>query len=63
MRIYEDYGRLDAVETILIDILYLGKSSGWSAKSLEVLEDMKTVLADFNIVYTSDFNGEWELKK
>lgn len=63
MRIYENYDRLDAAEIIIIDILYLGKSSGWSAQSLETLDEMKNLLAKFNIVYTSDFNGEWELKK
>lgn len=39
------------------------KSTGWSGKTLDELESFKKALAPFNVVYTDDFTGTWEMKQ
>ena len=50
-----------AVSKILTDIVYKGESSGWSTNDLVLKKSVDDMLFKFNVVYTNDFTGTYEL--
>lgn len=50
-----------AVSKILTDIVYKGESSGWSTNDLVLKKSVDDILFKFNVVYTNDFTGTYEL--
>ena len=52
-----------AVVKILTDITYRGESSGWSTNDLTLKKVIDDKLFKFNVVYTNDFTGTYELNK
>lgn len=51
------------VSKILTDIVYKGKSSGWSSNNMIFKKSVDDMLFKFNVVYTNDFTGTYELNK
>lgn len=49
------------VSKILTDIAYRGESSGWSSNNLVFKKSVDDTLFKFNVVYTNDFTGTYEL--
>lgn len=61
---FEDEGSPRAIVVrILTEIVYNGKSSGWSTNDLALKKLVDDMLFKFNVVYTDDFNGTYELKR
>jgi len=52
-----------AVVKILTDITYRGESSGWSTNDLALKKTIDDKLFKFNVVYTNDFTGTYELNE
>lgn len=50
-----------AVSKILTDIAYRGESSGWSSNNMTFKKSVDDILFKFNVVYTNDFTGTYEL--
>lgn len=50
-----------AITKILTDIVYKGESSGWSTNNLALKKTIDDKLFKFNVVYTNDFTGTYEL--
>jgi hypothetical protein len=50
-----------AIVKILTDITYRGESSGWSTNDLTLKKVIDDKLFKFNVVYTNDFTGTYEL--
>lgn len=50
-----------AITKILTDITYRGESSGWSTNDLILKKTIDDKLFKFNVVYTNDFTGTYEL--
>lgn len=51
------------VSKILTDIVYKGESSGWSSNNMIFKKSVDDMLFKFNVVYTNDFTGTYELNK
>lgn len=51
------------VSKILTDIVYKGESSGWSSNNIIFKKSVDDMLFKFNVVYTNDFTGTYELNK
>lgn len=61
-KILEDEGSPKAIVVrILTEIVYNGESSGWSTNDLALKKLVDDRLFKFNVVYTDDFNGTYEL--
>ena len=52
--------RMDAC-AIVYGIIMFGCSEGWQG-SIEDRDAVKEILAPFNVIYTDDMRGRWELK-
>ena len=52
-----------AVSKILTDIAYRGESSGWSSNNSVFKKSVDDILFKFNVVYTNDFTGTYELNE
>lgn len=52
-----------AVSKILTDIAYRGESSGWSTNNPTFKKSVDDMLFKFNVVYTNDFTGTYELNQ
>ena len=50
-----------AVSKILTDIAYRGESSGWLSNKQKKKKSVDDMLFKFNVVYTNDFTGTYEL--
>lgn len=59
-RNYNDYQHTPSL--ILMEVAMKGKSEGWCG-DFKDFENVKEKLAPFNVVYTCDFKGVWQLKK
>lgn len=60
-RKYNKYNyRLDA-GTILREIVECGFSEGWQGDYEGDLKEMEAILNPFNVKYTDDMRGRWEL--
>jgi len=60
-RKYRDFTIYQVAAIIIADIVQFKKSEGWSGTTDE-LKLVKDMMYKFNVVYTDDFNGTWELK-
>ena len=49
------------VAKILTEIAYKGESSGWSTSNTVLKKSIDDMLFKFNVVYTNDFTGTYEL--
>jgi hypothetical protein len=60
-RLEDEVSTKAAVSKILTDIAYKGESSGWSTNDLVLKKAVDDILFKFNVVYTNDFTGTYEL--
>lgn len=60
-RKYSDFTIYQVAAIIVADIVQFKKSEGWSGTT-EELKLVKEMMYKFNVVYTNDFNGTWEMK-
>jgi len=61
-RKFQDSNLKEIVSTILTEIVYSGKSEGWSCNSICIKHMVDTTLLKYNVVDTDDFTGTYELK-
>lgn len=60
-RKYSDFTMYQVAAIIVADIVQNKKSEGWSGTEDE-LKLVKEMMYNFNVIYTDDFNGTWEMK-
>lgn len=60
-RAYNNSPLQNNILEIVNEVVLTKKSVGWHG-TLEELEELKTELIKYNIVYTHDMLGQWELK-
>jgi len=60
-RKYSDFTMYQVAAIIVADIVQNKKSEGWSGTTDE-LKLVKEMMYNFNVIYTDDFNGTWEMK-
>ena len=60
-RKYRDFTMHQVAAIIVADIVQNKKSEGWSGTTDE-LKLVKEMMYKFNVIYTDDFNGTWEMK-
>lgn len=62
-RLEDEVSIQTVVSKILTDIVYKGESSGWSSNNMIFKKSVDDMLFKFNVVYTNDFTGTYELNK
>lgn len=62
-RLEDEVSIQTVVSKILTDIVYKGESSGWSSNNIIFKKSVDDMLFKFNVVYTNDFTGTYELNK